>query len=488
MLSREGKQTDRGAVGAEFIGYNRRRREALLLQEFPHQPNCRPSVPAGLNQEIQDFALTVNGTPEIELPPSNYDDHLVQVPAFGRSWPPTLNPPRIGPTEFQDPSSNCLIRDVETTLGKQVLNVPIAQRETAIEPDGMLDDDRWKAVTTVGYLAHPETLKHRPCRSHAVNVTMPSNLFVTLFLDAHQTPPARITLDIDATDVETHGRQENAFFHGYYEHRCFLPLYVFCGRHLLLAQLRPANIDGARGARNQIRRIVAMIRERWPNVGILLRGDSGFARENLMRWCEGNAVDYVFGLARNDVLLKKALRVRGKAAIAMIETGQPVRAYGDFHHITKSRTWARPRRVIAKVEHKPGHEQRCRFLVTSLNRHQVPPRELYEDTYCPRGDMENRIKDCQLDLFANRMSAHAYKANQLRLLLAAFAYVLIDGIRRAALKKTTLAKAVPNTIRLKLLKVGAKVINSVRRIKLSLPDSCPYRDLFFKAHAALAPP
>ena len=173
MLSREGKQTDRGAVGAEFIGYNRRRREALLLQEFPHQPNCRPSVPAGLNQEIQDFALTVHGTPEIELPPSNYDDHLVQVPAFGRSWPPTLNPPRIGPAEFQDPSSNCLIREVETTLGKQVLNVPIAQRETAIQPDGMLDDDRRKAVTTVRYLAHSETLKHRPCRSHGVNVTMP---------------------------------------------------------------------------------------------------------------------------------------------------------------------------------------------------------------------------------------------------------------------------------------------------------------------------
>ena len=272
------------------------------------------------------------------------------------------------------------------------------------------------------------------------NLKSLSNLFVALFLDACDTPPARITLDIDATDVETHGRQENAVFHGYYEHRCFLPLYVFCGRHLLLAQLRPANIDGARGARNQIRRIVAMIRERWPNVAIVLRGDSGFARENLMRWCEGNAVDYVFGLARNDVLLKKAQRVRGKAAMAMIETGQPVRAYGDFHHITKSRTWARPRRVIAKVEHKPGHEQRCRFLVTSLDRHQVPPRELYEDTYCPRGDMENRIKDCQLDLFANRMSAHAYKANQLRLLLAAFAYVLIDGIRRVALKKTTLAK------------------------------------------------
>ena len=241
------------------------------------------------------------------------------------------------------------------------------------------------------------------------NLKSLSNLFVALFLDACDTPPARITLDIDATDVETHGRQENAFFHGYYEHRCFLPLYVFCGRHLLLAQLRPANIDGARGARNQIRRIVAMIRERWPNVAIVLRGDSGFARENLMRWCEGNAVDYVFGLARNDVLLKKAQRVRGKAAMAMIETGQPVRAYGDFHHITKSRTWARPRRVIAKVEHKPGHQQRCRFLVTSLDRHQVPSRELYEDTYCPRGDMENRIKDCQLDLGLPPISGPALK-------------------------------------------------------------------------------
>ena len=203
MLSREGKQTDRGAVGAEFIGYNRRRREALLLQEFPHQPNCRPSVPAGLNQEIQDFALTVHGTPEIELPPSNYDDHLVQVPAFGRSWPPTLNPPRIGPTEFQDPSSNCLIREVETTLNKQVLSdVPIAQRETAIEPDGMLDDDRRKAVTTVRYLAHSKTLKHRPCRSHAVNVTMPCRSLLPDLCGKHRTKPIppephRLMADID---------------------------------------------------------------------------------------------------------------------------------------------------------------------------------------------------------------------------------------------------------------------------------------------------
>ncbi len=327
-------------------------------------------------------------------------------------------------------------------------------------------------------------------RYHALSphIKKLSGLLVTLFLDAHDTPPGQITLDIDATDVEAHGHQENSFFHGYYEHRCFLPLYVFCGHHLLLAQLRPSNIDGAKGARNQIRRIVRTIRTRWPGVDILVRGDSGFARENLMRWCEGNGVDYVFGLARNDVLLKKAQKARSKAAMEMVNTNAPVRAYGDFHHKTKSGSWARPRRIIAKVDHKPGRKQQCRFLVTSLDRHQVPPRELYEDTYCPRGDMENRIKDCQLDLFGNRMSAHDYRANQLRLILAGFAYVLIDGIRRAALKMTTLARAAPNTVRLKLLKIGARVTNSVRRIKLSLPDACPYKDIFFTACTALAPP
>jgi hypothetical protein len=326
-------------------------------------------------------------------------------------------------------------------------------------------------------------------RYHAFvpNLKKLSSLLVDLFVEAHDTPPTHITLDIDATDIEAHGDQENSFFHGYYEHRCFLPLYIFCGHHLLLAQLRPSTIDGARGARNQIRRIVKTIREHWPKVEVLVRGDSGFARENLMRWCEGNSVDYVFGLARNEFLLKKAQKIRGRAAKELLTTNQTARAHGDFHHQPKSRTWARPRRVIAKVEHKPGQHQRCRFLVTSLDRRQGPARDLYEDIYCPRGDMENRIKDCQLDLFGNRMSAHDYRANQLRLILAGFAYVLIDGIRRTALTRTQLAKAVPGTIRLKLLKVGARVINSVRRIKLSLPDAFPYKDIFFKAHQTLAP-
>ena len=314
-----------------------------------------------------------------------------------------------------------------------------------------------------------------------------SDLLVELFLDDHDAPPKRITLDIDATDIETHGNQEGGFFHGYYEHRCFLPLYIFCGSHLLLAQLRPANIDGAKGARNQIRRIVTAIRKRWPNVEILLRGDSGFARENLMRWCERNRVDYIFGLARNDFLLKKAQKVRGRAAMELLKNNEPVRTYGDFHHMPKSKSWARPRRVIAKAEHRPGQPQRCRFLVTSMDRRKMPGKELYEDTYCPRGDMENRIKDCQLDLFGNRMSAHGYKANQLRLLLCGFAYVLIDGIRRTALAGTKLARAVPATVRNKLLKIGARVVNSVRRIKISMPDACPYKNMFFKAYHALAP-
>jgi len=319
------------------------------------------------------------------------------------------------------------------------------------------------------------------------NLKKLSNLFTDIFIDSHSKPPKKITLDIDATDIKAHGHQEQSFFHGYYEERCFLPLYIFCGHHLLLAQLRPSNIDGARGSRNVIRRIIRIIRQSWPKVKILVRGDSGFARENLMRWCENNTVDYVFGLPRNDYLLKKTQKVRGKAAMVMIKTNKAVRAYGDFHHMTKSKSWTWPRRVIAKVEHKLGRSQQCRFLVTSLGRQTVSPKELYEDIYCPRGDMENRIKDCQLDLFGDRMSAHDYRANQLRLILAGFAYVLIDGIRRKTLQGTKLAKAVPNTIRLKLLKVGARVINSVRRVKISMPDAYPYKSLFFKVHAALAP-
>ena len=314
--------------------------------------------------------------------------------------------------------------------------------------------------STMNRLEHSWESGNRRYHQMVPNLKKLSGLFTDLFLDSYEIPPKHITLDIDATDVEAHGHQDNSFFHGYYEHRCFLPLYIFCGHHLLLAQLRPGNIDGARGSRNVIRRIIKMIRSRWPDVTILVRGDSGFARENLMPWCENNHIDYVFGLARNDRLLKKARKARSRAAVAMVTTNKPARAYGDFHHKTKSPTWHRPRRVIAKVDHTPGREQRCRFLVTSLTRHDHSAKTLYEDIYCPRGDMENRIKDCQLDLFGNRMSAHGYRANQLRLILAGFAYGLINSIRQIALQDTGLAKAAPDTIRLRLLKVGARVITA----------------------------
>lgn len=327
------------------------------------------------------------------------------------------------------------------------------------------------------------------------------SLLVDLFLDAHDSAPDHIILDIDATDIEAHGSQVGAFFHGYYDHKCFLPLYVFCGDHLLLAQLRPSNIDGAQGARNVIKRIVRQIRTRWPAVKILVRGDSGFARENLMRWCEASGVDFIFGLARNDYLLNKAQKFRSRAAVEMVNTNKMVEMFGHFTHRPKSRSWARPRPVICKVLHKTNCEQRVRFLVTSLDWNNdwtiaevknvtgrdALPRALYQNLYCPRGDMENRIKDCQLDLFGKRASAHCYRANQLRLLLAGFAYVLMTHLRLKALQGTELKRAAPNTIRLKLLKIGARVITSVRRIKLSLPDAYPYKDIFFTAWKSLAP-
>lgn len=337
-------------------------------------------------------------------------------------------------------------------------------------------------------------------------------LLPELFVESHEVPPERIILDIDATDILTHGDQEGSFFNGYYEHRCFLPLYVFCGPHLLLAQLRPSDIDGAKGARNVIRRIVKQIRGHWPKVKILVRGDSGFVRENLVRWCEANQVDYIFGLARNDYLLAKASKARSRAAMAMVETNRTAKVFGHFAHMPRSKTWARPRHVITKVLHRPGHAQRCRFLVTSLDWNSdwvIPelkkardenngkadrpnrdglPRIIYDKIYCPRGDMENRIKDCQLDLFGKRASAHSYRANQLRLLLAGFAYVLMTHIRLTALAGTELAKAAPNTIRLKLLKIGARVTRSLCRIKISMPDACPHQQIFFQAWKTLTAP
>jgi hypothetical protein len=308
-------------------------------------------------------------------------------------------------------------------------------------------------------------------------------LFVDLFLDAHRSAPRQIVLDLDATDVPLHGQQEGRFFHGYYDCHCYLPLYVFCGRHLLAAKLRRADIDASAGATVEVARLVGRIRARWPRVRILLRADSGFAREALMAWCERNRVDFVFGLARNPRLVEELAIDLAWAEEEAATTGQPARRYKDFRWSTLD-SWSRRRRVIGKAEWTRG-EGNPRFVVTSLKPRECEARTLYERLYCGRGDMENRIKECQLDLFADRASAASMRANQLRLWFASMTYVLLCALRRIGLAHTQFAEATCGTLRLALLKIGALVRRSVRRIKLAMASAHPYRDEFALAHARL---
>jgi hypothetical protein len=310
-----------------------------------------------------------------------------------------------------------------------------------------------------------------------------ADLFVTLFLEAHERAPKQIVLDLDATDDPLHGHQEGRFFHGYYDCYCYLPLYIFCGRHLLAATLRPANIDGSAGALEEIQRIVALIRARWPETRILLRADSGFAREALMAWCEANGVDYLFGLARTERLVAKIAPELDAAEAHSRRTGRPARRFKDFLWTTLD-SWSRRRRVIAKAEWTQD-EANPRFIVTSLGRAEAEARHLYEKVYCARGEMENRIKEQQLDLFADRTSARTMRANQLRLWFASMAYVLLCALRRIGLAHTQFARATCGTIRLVLLKIGALVRISHRRIKIAMASGCPYQDEFKDAHALL---
>jgi hypothetical protein len=308
-------------------------------------------------------------------------------------------------------------------------------------------------------------------------------LFVDLFLEAHQHPPKQIILDLDATDDPLHGHQEGRFFHGYYDCYCYLPLYIYSGSHLLASKLRRANIDASAGAIEETARIVAQIRARWPAVRIVLRADSGFAREALMSWCEVNGVDFLFGLAKNERLVAEIASELAAAEEESKTTGQPARRFKEFQWSTRD-SWSRPRRIIAKAEWTGGSAN-PRFVVTSLSLEDAAPQQLYEEIYCARGDMENRIKECQLDLFADRTSAATMRANQLRLWFASMAYVLLCALRRLALQHTQFAKATCGTIRLKLLKIGALVRTSFRRIKFAMASGYPYQRDFALAHAQL---
>jgi len=315
-------------------------------------------------------------------------------------------------------------------------------------------------------------------------------LFVELFLDAHARAPKQITLDLDATDDPLHGHQEGRFFHGYYDCYCYLPLYIFCGRHLLAAKLRRSNIDASAGAVEEVAQIVAQIRRRWPRVRILLRADSGFAREAVMAWCEANRVNYLFGLARTARLEAEIAAAMAQARADSTASRRPARRYRDFRWRTLD-SWSRARRVIGKAEWIPGaspdaDKPNPRFVVTSLMPAEAAAKHLYEAIYCARGEMENRIKECQLDLFADRTSAATMRANQLRLWFASMAYVLICALRRIGLVHTQFAQATCGTIRLRLLRIGALVRISVRRVKVAMASACPWQDEFALAHARLA--
>jgi Transposase DDE domain group 1 len=329
-------------------------------------------------------------------------------------------------------------------------------------------------------LSRPEPSRYHKISYHGALI---ETLFVDLFLNTHSAPPAQITLDLDATDDPLHGHQEERFFHGYYDNYCYLPLYVFCGRHLLAAKLRPANIDASAGSVEEVARIVAHIRRRWPKVRILLRADSGFARDALMSWCENNAVDFLFGLAKNSRLVEAITAELAAAAEHSRQTEKPARRFKDFTWRTRN-SWSRARRVVAKAEWTSG-QANPRFVVTSLAHEEHEAGHLYEKLYCARGEMENRIKECQLDLYADRTSAHTMRANQLRLWFASMAYVLICALRRIGLAHTQFARASCGTIRLKLLKIGALVRTSVRRIKLAMPSAFPYQAEYRAAHAVL---
>jgi hypothetical protein len=328
-------------------------------------------------------------------------------------------------------------------------------------------------------LASPPTLCRLENRIDRATLVRVAEVMVDQFLAAHPTPPEHLILDFDATDDPVHGRQEGRFFHGYYDHHCFLPLYVFCGDELLVAYLRPSNIDAAKHARAVLKLLVRKLRTAWPEVKVTIRGDSGFCRWRLMRWCDAHGIGYVLGLAKNPALQRAAADEIARAERQFQQTGQPQRLFGSFAYAAA--TWDRPRRVIVKAEHN-AQGGNPRFVVAN-----VPgdPQELYDAVYCQRGEMENRIKEQQLDLFADRTSCHRFLANQFRLLLSSAAYVLVQALRRTALAGTELARAQVGTIRLKVFKVAARVVVSVRRVVFHLASSYPYQAVFRSALARL---
>ena len=328
-------------------------------------------------------------------------------------------------------------------------------------------------------LASPPTLcrmEHRADRRGAMAI---NELLVDLFIESHKKAPEELILDFDATDDPVHGDQEGRFFHGYYKNYCFLPLYVFCGSQPLFAMLRPANIDGARGAWAVLKGLVRRLREAWPEVRIIMRADSGFCRWRMLSWCERNNVDYVVGFARNTRVSGNAGHILEQAALRHQRSGMKQRLFGWIQY--KAKSWDRARLLIAKAEHTDKGSN-PRYVITNMR---GEAKEIYDDIYCGRGDMENRIKEQQLGLFADRTSCHDWWPNQLRLLLSTLGYVLVDGLRRLGLNGTDWARKQASTLRVGLLKIGAVITRNTRRIRIHFASGWPNREIFIHALARL---
>lgn len=370
--------------------------------------------------------------------------------------------------------------DQRTLLAQRILAMAAGYEDLndhqALRTDTLLQtltDRRLKAGQKEGDpLASPPTLCRLENRITRRDLVRMAAVLVEAYVASHPAPPQEVVLDFDATDDLVHGRQEGRFFHGYYDAYCFLPLYVFAGDQLLAAYLRPSNIDGAKHSRAILKLLVARLRQAWPEVRIVFRADSGFCRWRLLRWCDRHGVDYLVGLARNAVLERQGRTLMDEAEARYEDTDEKQRLFGEFAYAAD--TWDRPRRVIAKAEFGPQGDN-PRFIVTSLA---GDPQDLYDRLYCQRGEAENRIKEQQLGLFADRTSCHAFRANQFRVLLSAAAYVLVETLRREALAGTELASAQVGTIRLKLLKIGGRIVRSVRRVVLHLATPFPLQELF----------
>ena len=396
------------------------------------------------------------------------DKHIKLIDAINRCLDDPREPSRI-------------THDQRTLLAQRIFGIALGYED--LNDHQTLRDDPVFSLLADKHdetsLASPPTLcrlENRITRDDLVRI---SNVFVEQFIASHRDVPKELILDFDATDDPVHGQQEGRFFHGYYDRYCFLPLYVFCGDQLLVAYLRESKIDPAQHAWAILALLVKRFRKAWPSVRIIFRGDSGFCRWRMMRWCDRHQVDYIIGLAKNSVLTDNASELINESAERYKRSGVKQRLFGDVYY--SAATWDTQRRVIVKAEHL-SQGANTRFVVTSLD---GDPQRLYEDLYCQRGEMENRIKEQQLMLFADRTSCHYFLSNQFRLLLSSAAYILIETLRRLGLSQTELACAQVSTIRLKLFKIGARVKQSVRRIVLQLSSSYPYKALFVSLMARL---